>query len=177
MNETLLLRLAVEDFIFREAALLDAWKLKDWLALFAAETRYEVAPTGDPEAAELSSAESLFLVADDRERLEQRVIRLGKPQAHAEYPYSRTRHLYSNLRILEHDASQVSATSNFVTFRTKRGITATYMGVHLWLLDRNGQDFLIRRKRRVMQDISERLHPSVAGVAKGRRWWPGFVRV
>jgi p-cumate 2,3-dioxygenase beta subunit len=124
--------------------------LKDWLALFAAETRYEVAPTGDPAAAELSSSESLFIVADDHERLEQRVIRLGKPQAHAEYPHSRSRHLYSNLRILEHDASQVSATSNFVTFRTKRGITATYMGMHLWLLDRSEQDFLIRRKRAVL---------------------------
>ena len=67
MNEAILLRLAVEDFVYREAALLDDWNLKDWLALFGPTARYEVAPTGDPEAGTLSSAESLFLVADDRE--------------------------------------------------------------------------------------------------------------
>jgi len=76
MSAALLLRLTVEDFLYREAALLDAWKLKEWLGLFAPDARYEVAPTGDAEAGTLSSAESLFLIADDRERLEQRVIRL-----------------------------------------------------------------------------------------------------
>lgn len=40
-----------------------------------------------------------------------------------------------------------------------------------------GKWFLIRGRRRVMQDISERLHPSVAGVRKMRGWWPRFVRV
>ena len=35
MNAALLRRLEVEDFLYREAALLDDWKLKDWLALFA----------------------------------------------------------------------------------------------------------------------------------------------
>jgi p-cumate 2,3-dioxygenase beta subunit len=100
LSAVLLRRLEVEDFLYQEAALLDDWKLKEWLALFAPEARYEVAPTGDPEAGTLSSAESLFLVADDRERLEQRVIRLQKPQAHAEYPHSRVRHLYSNVRIV-----------------------------------------------------------------------------
>ena len=39
-----------------------------------------------------------------------------------------------------------------------------------------GKWFLIRRKRRVMQDISERLHPSVAGVTKARGWSLRFAR-
>ena len=55
MNETLLLRLEVEDFLYREAALLDEWNLKEWLKLFAPEARYEIAPTGDPEAVEARS--------------------------------------------------------------------------------------------------------------------------
>ena len=50
MSAVLLRRLEVEDFLYQEAALLDDWKLKEWLALFAPEARYEVAPTGDPEA-------------------------------------------------------------------------------------------------------------------------------
>ena len=39
-----------------------------------------------------------------------------------------------------------------------------------------GKWFLIRRKRRTLQDVSERLHPSVAGVAKTRGWFPLFAR-
>jgi p-cumate 2,3-dioxygenase beta subunit len=150
VSETLLIRLTVEDFIYREAGLLDEWKLKEWLALFAADARYEVAPTGDAEAGSLSSAESLFLIADDRERLEQRVIRLLKPQAHAEYPYSRVRHLYSNVRILAADVASIDAVSNFVTFRTKRGITATYMGWHHWNFERVAEGLLIRLKRTIL---------------------------
>src|SRR6266404_3659387 len=144
MSAALLLRLAVEDFLYREAALLDDWKLKEWLTLFSPNARYEVAPTGDPEAG------TLFLVADDRERLEQRVIRLQKPQAHAEYPHSRVRHIYSNVRIIGDTGAQIEVNSNFVTFRSKRGITATYMGWHRYLLSRHSNSFLIDLKRTVL---------------------------
>ena len=49
MTAAMMLRLTVEDFLYREAALLDDWKLKEWLALFSPSARYEVAPTGDPK--------------------------------------------------------------------------------------------------------------------------------
>jgi p-cumate 2,3-dioxygenase subunit beta len=150
MNETLLLRLEAEDFLYREAALLDEWNLKEWLKLFAPDARYEIAPTGDPEASRLDPAESLFLVSDDRERLEQRVIRLQKPSAHAEYPHSRVRHIYSNIRVLGTSGAEIEVAANFVTFRTKRSLTATYMGSHKYQLVRNGDDFLIRLKRAVL---------------------------
>jgi uncharacterized protein (DUF2235 family) len=39
-----------------------------------------------------------------------------------------------------------------------------------------GKWFLIRRKRRMMGDVSERLHPSVAGVVRPRGWFPLFAR-
>lgn len=150
MSDAIWLRLAVEDFLYREAALLDNWDLKEWLALFAQTARYEVAPTGDPDAGTLSSAESLFLVADDRERLEQRTIRLLKPSAHAEYPHSRVRHIYSNIRIISNLENKITVNSNFVTFRNKRGITATYMGWHKWILVRAGDNFLIELKRTIL---------------------------
>ena len=146
----LLLRLQVESFVYQEAALLDAWRLKDWLALFTDDGRYEIAPTGDPEAATLAASEALFLVADDRARLEQRVIRLLKPSAHAEYPHSRVRHLYSNVRVTAHNDELLEATVNFVTFRNKRGITAIYMGEHLWRLLRHADGFRIQLKRCVL---------------------------
>jgi len=41
----LLRRLAVEDFLYREAALLDDWRLDDWLELFTEDCRYAVPAT------------------------------------------------------------------------------------------------------------------------------------
>ncbi len=86
----------VEDFLFHEAALLDAWKLDEWLALLTDDARYRVpsndAPDGDP-------ASTLFLIADDIARIRGRVARLKDPQAHAEFPHSRTRRGMRSFRI------------------------------------------------------------------------------
>jgi p-cumate 2,3-dioxygenase beta subunit len=150
LTDKLLLRLRVEDFLYSEAALLDAWRLKDWLQLFAAECRYEIAPLADPEAASLSPTEALFLVADDRERLEQRLVRLMKPSAHAEYPHSRTRHVVSNVRILRESAGSVEVSTYFVAFRNKRSITNTYMGEQHYQLQTTGDSFLIKSKRSML---------------------------
>ena len=128
MNARLLTRLQVEDFIYQEAELLDQWKLDEWLALWTPECQYIVGPTGKSDALSLSPETTLFLVADDRFRLEQRVIRMKKSTAHAEYPHSRTRHLYSNVRIAEDDGKSVQAVVNFATWRSSRSIINAYFG-------------------------------------------------
>jgi len=51
-QQQVLLRQQVEEFLYAEAALLDAWVLDDWLLLFDEDAKYEVpcndAPDGDP---------------------------------------------------------------------------------------------------------------------------------
>jgi p-cumate 2,3-dioxygenase beta subunit len=128
MTAAMLTRLQIEDFVYREAALLDQWKLDEWLELYTADCRYEIGPTGKADAGQLSPETSLFLVADNRFRLEQRVIRLKKPTAHAEYPHSRSRRLYSNVRILEDTDAAVKAALSFATFRSARHIVQTFFG-------------------------------------------------
>jgi len=78
------------------------------------------------------------------------VIRLLKPSAHAEYPHSRVRHLYSNVRVTACHGELLEAAVNFVTFRNKRGITATYMGEQLWRLRRHADGLRIQLKRCVL---------------------------
>ena len=110
----------VENFLFHEAALLDEWRLDEWLALLTDDARYRVpsndAPSGDP-------ADTLFLIADDIDRLRGRVARLKDPHAHAEFPRSRTRRLVTNIRVS--DTNSVSDTilveANFVVYRFRRG--------------------------------------------------------
>lgn len=128
LTDNLLTRLRVEDFLYAEADFLDHWQLDEWLALYTDDCRYEVGPTGKADAETLSPATTLFLIADDRFRLEQRVIRMKKPTAHAEYPHSRTRHLYSNIRVVSREGSTLHVSLNFLTIRSAKGITQYYPG-------------------------------------------------
>src|SRR5205823_9383809 len=86
-------RAEVEDFLYHEAALLDAWKLDEWLALLTDDATYRVPSNDRPESDPRST---LFTIADDIRRIRARVTRLQDPHAHAESPRSRTRRIISN---------------------------------------------------------------------------------
>lgn len=136
--------LAVQDLLFEEAALIDSWRLQDWLALFTEDAGYFVPPTDVNDDA--SPEKTLFYIADDRARLEQRVIRLDKKTAHSEYPRSKIRHLVSNIRILDIQDGVLSVDAAFVIFRTKDGQTDTFMGRYDYRLKRQGDSFKIASK-------------------------------
>jgi p-cumate 2,3-dioxygenase beta subunit len=137
-------RADVEDFLYLEAALLDDWKLTEWLALFVPGARYLVPPAGSND--DVDPATTLFYVADDYHRLTERVKRLGKKNAHVEFPHSRCRRMVSNVRIVEGSDESFIATSNFVTYRSKRGVTETYLGHHRYELCVDAGAIKIRKK-------------------------------
>lgn len=138
-------RSEIEDLLFLEADLLDQWKLNDWLALYTADARYEVPSTdlakdADPE-------HSLFYIADDRVRLEQRVIRLNKKTMWSEAPRSKTRHLVANVRVLGAQDDDILVSAGFAVYRTKWGNTDLYIGGYQYALRREGDALRIRKKR------------------------------
>jgi p-cumate 2,3-dioxygenase beta subunit len=137
-------RTDVEDFLYLEAALLDDWKLTEWLELFVPGARYLVPPAGSND--DVDPATTLFYVADDYHRLTERVKRLGKKNAHVEFPHSRCRRMVSNVRIVDGSDESFVATSNFVTYRSKRGVTETYLGHHRYELCVDGNAIKIRKK-------------------------------
>src|SRR5262245_5423529 len=125
-------RQQVEDFLYHEAALLDAWRLDEWLALLTDDAGYHVpsneAPNADPAA-------TLFMVADDIHRIKARVLRLQDPHAHAEYPHSRTRRMISNVRISERNDAELRVEANFVVYRFRREERIReYVGAYRYLL-------------------------------------------
>ena len=122
---TILSRGDAEDFLTKEAALLDAWRLEEWAELFTADGEYLIPATDAPEA---EPGKSLYLVYDDRHRLGERAKRLLKKTAHAESPHSRTRHMTSNVSIGEQVGETVSVTCNFVVFRSRMEKTDIYPG-------------------------------------------------
>jgi p-cumate 2,3-dioxygenase subunit beta len=134
----------VEDFLFHEADLLDSWRLEEWALLFTDDGEYLIPPTDVPDG---DPKHDLFLVYDDRHRLGERVKRLGKKTAHAEFPHSRTRHLVTNVRFSQ-DTEGVQATCNFVVYRSKNGVNDVYPGhSHYRLVPQEGGGFRIRSKR------------------------------
>jgi p-cumate 2,3-dioxygenase subunit beta len=123
-------RAEVEDLLYREAALLDAWKLDEWLELLAEDATYRV-PSNDRPESDPKSA--LFTIADDIRRIRARVARLKDPHAHAESPRSRTRRLISNVRITGRDPLAVEA--NFVIYRFRGNDDARqYVGRYRYVL-------------------------------------------
>jgi p-cumate 2,3-dioxygenase beta subunit len=137
------LRLDVEEFLFEEAALLDAWRLDDWLALFTRDARYEVPSTDRPGG---GPADALMLVSDTRAMIAARVKRLNSRKAHREFPWSRTRRIIGNVRVLAEEGGEVEVAANFAVYRSRREVSV-YMGQYRYRLVRDGESFKIRFRR------------------------------
>ena len=145
-------RAEVEDFLYHEAALLDDWKLDEWETLLTDDAAYYVPPNDQLESDHRST---LFIVADDRERIRQRVIRINDPNCHAEYPKSRTRRMITNVRIVSVDGDLITVTANFVCYRFRRyERIREYVGGYRYILRQAGDSFRIK-ERRVLIDAHE----------------------
>ena len=133
----------VEDFLYAEAALLDAWKLDEWLRLFDEDAKYEVpcndAVDGDP-------AHDLMLIDDNYTRLTARVERLNSRRAHREYPHSRTNHQVFNVRV-NPSRNETSVTASFTVWRFRAGRSSCYVGQYRYRLRQCDDAFRIAAKR------------------------------
>ncbi|KAA9160038.1 aromatic-ring-hydroxylating dioxygenase subunit beta [Amycolatopsis acidicola] len=147
-------RAEIEDFLYREASLLDDWRLEEWLELFTLDCTYEVPATDAPGS---DPALTWSLIHDRRTMLEQRVVRLKKPEAHAEFPHSRTSRIIGNVRILGRAADSVSVSASFLVSRMKAGKFDQYAGHYFYELVPGPETLKIRRKKAVLSH--DRLDP------------------
>ncbi|HEX3786483.1 MAG TPA: aromatic-ring-hydroxylating dioxygenase subunit beta [Pseudonocardiaceae bacterium] len=132
----------VEQFLFHEAALLDEWRLDEWLALMRPEVEYRVPAPGSDH---LDPHRTLQVIHDDHVRLRGRVTRLKSKHAHAESPHSRTRRLITNVRV-ESGAGELVVHSNFHVMRTRLGQLDHFLGTYRHVLVADGASFLVRRR-------------------------------
>ena len=147
MSRTGSLRNQVEAFLFREAALLDEWRLDEWVDLFTDDARYVVPSTDLPEG---DPARDLVFIDDDIIRLRARVARLNSRHSHRESPRSRTRRFVSNVRVEETGAEEVRVRANVLVYRFRSGDGAPYVGTIEYILRRNGGDLRIAYRRAVL---------------------------
>jgi 3-phenylpropionate/cinnamic acid dioxygenase small subunit len=126
----------IEQFLYREARLLDDRRFEAWLDLFTDDVRYwmpvrtsryprrsRAIAVLDPDRydeEELSKDGELGIFDETKETLGRRVARLDTGMAWAEDPPSRTRHLVSNVEVEPGDTEgEIRVYSNFVVYRTR----------------------------------------------------------
>ena len=141
------LRELVEDFLFREAELLDDWRLDDWVALFTEDGRYIVPTTDLPEG---DPQRDLVFIDDDITRLRARAVRLNSRHAHREYPWSRTRRFVSNVRVAETGDGELSVAANVMVYRFRGGEGAPYVGSVHYTLRWDSGELKIAYRRAVL---------------------------
>lgn len=135
--------MTVEEFLYREARLLDSGDLEGWLELFTADATYWVPlERGQQDPLETSS-----LIYDDRALLELRVKQARHPRAHARLPLARTVHQIGNVAVSQEkgDALLVNSTLTLVEWRNeKQRVWGALVEHHL---RRSGAGYRIARKR------------------------------
>jgi len=147
-------RAEVEDFLYREADLLDRWELVEWLTMLTDDATYQVPPTDVPDG---DARDTLFIIADDIVRIRSRVKQLLGKSAWAENPPSRTRRMIGNVRVLGRQGDGIAVSANFVAYRFRHELVDTYVGRYEYELVRREGELKIRKRKAVL-DI-EALRP------------------
>src|SRR5271155_2045713 len=102
----LLLKQEVEDFLYREADLLDERRYEGWLALIADDIRYWMpmrrnVKVGEQEREFTRADHDINWFDEGKETLERRVRQIMTGIHWAEEPVSRISHMVSNVQLIE----------------------------------------------------------------------------
>jgi 3-phenylpropionate/cinnamic acid dioxygenase small subunit len=158
----------IEQFLYREARMLDDRRFKEWLTLFTDDVHYWMVGRSnryprhskaisilDPARYvedDINSDDELAILDEDKSTLQARVARLDTGMAWAEDPPSRTRHMISNIEIEDGASdSEIKVYSNFIVYRSRAALEEDfYVGARQDLLRRVDGELRIARRRLVL---------------------------
>jgi 3-phenylpropionate/cinnamic acid dioxygenase small subunit len=137
--------LECEQFIIREARLLDEARFEEWLSLFMPDAWYWV-PSQPDQAA---PRDTVSLMYDDRRLLETRVRRLANPRIYSQEPRSRTSRIVANVTLedVAADGAACTARSKFQLLECRRETQRIFGGTYLHRLIRGANGIQIAWKR------------------------------
>ena len=161
----------VEQFLYREARLLDERRFHEWLDLFTDDVRYWMGARANryPRRSKAISilspnryveddhtrADELSIFDETKETLSGRVARLETGMAWAEDPPSRTRHLITNIEVAGDAGAELTVHSNFIVYRSRAETEQDfYVGARQDLLRRvDGGLKIAHRKMTLDQNV------------------------
>ncbi len=140
----LLRRREIEDFLFRECALIDDGRYDEWVDLFCEDGVYWV--PSQPDQADTSDTASL--IHEGVTLLRARARRLRHHRAFANIPPVRTRHVVGNIAIVEpHGGDEHRVTANFVMLDYRADDQRVFAGAYDYRLRRVRDEWRIASKR------------------------------
>ncbi|SFL29661.1 aromatic-ring-hydroxylating dioxygenase subunit beta [Geodermatophilus ruber] len=146
----------VERFYTKEAALLDAHDYEQWVQLFSDDTHYFMPIRRTRLRRELdkefTQPGEMAYFDESKEFLLTRVAKITSGLAWAEDPPSRTRHIITNVRVVEDRGDELEVHSNFLLYRTRlKSEETTWIGSRRDLLRRTEGSFLIARRHILLE--------------------------
>ncbi|MBS0411501.1 MAG: aromatic-ring-hydroxylating dioxygenase subunit beta [Proteobacteria bacterium] len=149
--ERALVQFEIEQFLYAEAALLDARRYRDWLGLLADDIHYWMpirrTVTNSDLEREFTRPGDMAFFDDDRTVLEMRVKKLEAGSAWSEDPPSRSRHFVSNVRILDVEGDDISVEVAFHLYRTRLDTEVdSWVGRRVDVVRRTGEGLRLARR-------------------------------
>ena len=137
----------VEQFLYLEAALLDARRFRDWLDLLAEDVRYNLSTNTLAQFRDRRrgvAPPTTYIFHENKYQLERRVARLETGIAWSEEPASRTRHFVTNIRVLSQSGDEIEVACNYLVHRASKAHDHhNYIGARRDVLRRKGDSFEI----------------------------------
>ena len=143
----------IEQFLYREAMLLDEKRWQEWLALYTEDCFYWVPSV----VGQKDPVNTVSLYAEDRMRLEMRVIRINHPRAFSQDFPTRMSHVVGNVMLDPEDGrsahggmnpkADVVVRSSLHILEYRKEEQRLFGGTVRHWLRRAGDDFRIAMKR------------------------------
>lgn len=137
------LRRRVENFLFHEAALLDASRWDEWLKLFAPEGMYWVPRTRDQQ----DPRQHVSLFWEDARLRSVRVRRLTNARNWSQQPPTFSVRMIGNLQLQSGEGGEVKARSSFHMLESRAGQQRAFGGSLTHTLIEDPAGLRIRLKR------------------------------
>ncbi len=141
----------IENFLYREARLMDENAYDDWFALWTDDALYWIPANAD----DIDPQRHVSIVYEDKSRLEDRIERLKSGAAYAQDPKSRMRRVISNIEIEEGAQGEVIVYANFNLTELRRSQQRTFAGRTVHKLRPEGSSFKIAYKKVLLVNNDE----------------------
>lgn len=111
----------IEQFLYREAALLDDFRLQEWFELLTEDVHFEapIRTQTHPGTETPEFSDNGYYLHNGYTMLKERVTRLQKEYAWAEVPRSRVRHVIGNVRVVDVDSDEYEVLNTQHVYRNQ----------------------------------------------------------
>jgi 3-phenylpropionate/cinnamic acid dioxygenase small subunit len=156
-SPALTLRLEIEDFLYREAELLDDRKYEEWLQLFSDDLEYRLPIVRNLKFDRidheyLTHPLAVHWIDEGKETLATRVAQIRTGVHWAEEPLSRTARIITNVRVVRatpsaEDPREIEVSCKFLVYRNRNvDEEVTVVGRRVDMLRRHGASWLIAKR-------------------------------